>query len=132
MPSPREERWIEDARVELEAARLLAENLIPNLAIFHARQAIEKLLKCGYPILLQRPMRREHSLPAMVHDVFGRVPEPIWEIIKRLNPFYMSTRYVDAAGGPPSGSFMPEDAEEAVAMAQEAFEWIEINYREKS
>ncbi|MGI5820111.1 MAG: HEPN domain-containing protein [Armatimonadota bacterium] len=132
MPSLREERWIEDARVELEAARLLSEQLIPNLAIFHARQALEKLLKCGYPIVLKRPMPREHSLPAMVHDVFGRIPEPTWEIIKRLNPFYMSTRYVDAAGGPPSERFEPEDAEEAVAMAQEAFEWIETQYRERS
>ncbi len=132
MPSVREQSWIEDARIELEAARLLSQDLIPNLAIFHARQSIEKLLKCGYPVLLDEPMPREHSLPAMVHDLFGRIPESIWTIIKRLNPFYMSTRYVDAAGGPPSQLFGPEDAEEAVEMAQEAFEWIEAQYHERS
>ena len=131
MLSEREQGWVEDARVELEAAHLLCGHQIPNLAIFHARQALEKLLKCGYPILRQRPMPREHSLTALVHDVFGRIPEPIWEIIKRLNPFYMSTRYVDAAGGPPSEYFAPEDSAEAVEMAQEAFEWIEAQYRER-
>lgn len=132
MLSERHERWIADARVDLEAARLLSQHMIPHYAIFHARQAVEKLLKAGYPILLKRPMPREHSLQAMVHDVFGRIPEPIWATIKRLNPFYMSTRYVDAAGGPPSERFEPEDAREAVELAQEAFEWIEAQYREKS
>ncbi|MGD9497014.1 MAG: HEPN domain-containing protein [Armatimonadota bacterium] len=132
MLSARERAWIEDARVELEAAELLADNAIPHLAIFHARQAIEKLLKCGYPILRSRPMAHEHSLQAMVHDVLGRIPDEIWEIIKRLNPFYMSTRYADAAGGPPSQCFDADDARQAVALAQEAFEWIEAQYRAKS
>jgi HEPN domain-containing protein len=132
MLSEREAGWIDDARLDLEAARLLSQHAIANHAIFHARQAIEKLLKCGYPILHDRPMPREHSLQAMVHHVFGRIPDDIWAIIKRLNPFYMSTRYVDAAGGPPSELFELEDAREAVAMAQEAFEWIEKQYRAKS
>jgi HEPN domain-containing protein len=132
MLSERGEGWIADARIDLEAARLLSQHVIANHAIFHARQALEKLLKAGYPLLLKQPMPREHSLQAMVHDLFGRIPEPIWAIIKRLNPFYMSTRYVDAAGGPPSEAFEPEDAREAVELAQEAFEWIEAQYREKS
>ena len=132
MLSDRERSWIADARTELVAANLLADNAIPHLAIFHARQALEKLLKVGYPILKGRPMPHEHSLQAMVHEVFGRIPDNIWEIIKRLNPFYMSTRYVDAAGGPPSQRFEVEDANEAVTMAQEAFEWIEAQYDAKS
>ncbi len=132
MLSEREQSWIADARIELEAARLLSGHDIPNLAVFHARQAIEKLLKCGYPILKDRPIPREHSLQAMVHDLFGRIPEEIWETIKRLNPFYMSTRYLDAAGGPPSERFEPEDAREAVALAEEAFEWIEAQLTAKS
>lgn len=132
MLTEQERAWIDDARLDLEAARLLAEHEIPHIAIFHARQAIEKLLKCGYPMLRGHRMPREHSLQAMVHHVFGRIPEPIWEIIKKLNPFYMSTRYVDAAGGPPSRLFETEDAKEAVKMAQEAFEWIEEQYRRRS
>ena len=132
MLSDRERSWIADARTELVAANVLADNAIPHLAIFHARQALEKLLKAGYPILRARPMPHEHSLQAMVHDVFGRIPEETWEIIKRLNPFYMSTRYVDAAGGPPSERFELQDATEAVTMAQEAFEWIEAQYHGKN
>ncbi len=132
MLSDRERSWIADARTELVAANVLADNAIPHLAIFHARQALEKLLKAGYPILRSRPMPHEHSLQAMVHDVFGRIPEEIWQIIKRLNPFYMSTRYVDAAGGPPSERFGLDDATEAVTMAQEAFEWIEAQYHAKN
>ena len=50
MISERDQSWIDDARVDLEAARLLAENRYPHLAIFCARQSLEKLLKWGYPI----------------------------------------------------------------------------------
>lgn len=132
MLSEREEAWIADARTDLTAARLLSEEGLANHAIFHARQAVEKLLKCGYPIMTGRRMPREHSLQAMIHDVFGRIPDAQWETIKRLNPFYMSTRYVDAAGGPPSERFEDDDAREAVETAREAFEWIEAQYRAKS
>jgi len=124
MLKEREQSWIADARADLAAARLLSENGYPHLAVFQARQAVEKLLKVCYPVLKDKPMPREHSLQAMVHVVFGRIPDPIWEIIKRLNPFYMSTRYVDAAGGPPSQRFAMEDGREAVALAEEAFAWI--------
>jgi len=120
----REQAWVDDARVDLDAAHLLVDNGYSNLAVFQARQAVEKLLKACYPILKDRPMPREHSLQAMVHVVFGRIPDPIWEIIKRLNPFYMSTRYIDAAGGPPSQRFDAQDGREAIAMAEEAFAWI--------
>ena len=124
MLNDRELSWIADARVDLDAAHLLAEHGYPHLAVFQARQSIEKLLKCAYPIVKGWAMPREHSLQAMVHVVFGRMPDPIWDIIKRLNPFYMSTRYIDAAGGPPSQRFDAEDGQDAVAMAEEAFEWI--------
>ena len=77
-------------------------------------------------------MPREHSLQAMVHRLFGMIPDDIWAIVKQLNAFYMSTRYVDAAGGPPSERFDREDADEAVQMAEEAFEWIEAELTEKS
>lgn len=124
MLKEREQSWIADAQADLDAARLLSENGYPHLAVFEARQAVEKLLKVCYPVLKGKPMPREHSLQAMVHVVFGRIPEPVWDIIKRLNPFYMSTRYVDAAGGPPSMRFRDEDGRAAVAMAEEAFAWI--------
>ncbi len=124
MLNDREQSWVDDARVDLEAASLLADSGYPHLAVFQARQSIEKLLKCAYPIVKGWTMPREHSLQAMVHQVFNRIPDPIWDIIKRMNPFYMSTRYIDAAGGPPSKKFDAEDGHEAVAMAEEAFEWI--------
>lgn len=120
----REQAWVDDARADLDAAHLLVDNGYPHLAVFQARQAVEKLLKVCYPVLKDKPMPREHSLQAMVHVVFGRIPDPVWEIIKRLNPFYMSTRYIDAAGGPPSQRFGAEDGREAIAMAEEAFAWI--------
>ena len=124
--------WVDDAQTDLQAARLLSEKGYPHLAVFEARQSVEKLLKCCYPILLDRPMPREHSLQAMVHAVFGHIPDDLWDIIKRLNPFYMSTRYVDAAGGPPSHRFDAEDGRQALAMAEEAFGWIESQLTEKA
>lgn len=132
MLEDREQAWVDDARADLDAARLLAGHGICHLAVFHARQSLEKLLKAAYPILGKGRMPHEHSLQAMVHRVFGRVPNHIWAIIKQLNPFYMSTRYVDAAGGPPSERFDEEEADEALEMAEEAFAWIETQLIEKS
>jgi HEPN domain-containing protein len=132
MLSERERSWIAEARLDLEAARVLKSHGIHHLAVFHARQSLEKLLKAAYPILGKGYMPHEHSLQAMVHRVFGKIPDQIWAIIKQLNPFYMSTRYVDAAGGPPSVRFRREDAEQALRMAEEAFEWIEAQLTEKS
>jgi HEPN domain-containing protein len=132
MLSKREQSWIADARVDLEAAYVLAENGIYHLAVFQARQSLEKLLKAAFPILGKGHMPREHSLQAMVHRLFGMIPDDIWAIIKQMNAFYMSTRYVDAAGGPPSERFDRDDADRAVRLAQEAFEWIEAELTEKS
>jgi HEPN domain-containing protein len=132
MLTEQEQSWIAEARLELEAARLLAGHGICHLAVFHARQSLEKLLKAAYPILGKGRMPHEHSLQAMVHRIFGRVPDHIWAIIKQLNPFYMSTRYVDAAGGPPSQRFDEDEADAALAMAEEAFAWIETQLIEKS
>ena len=132
MLNQRERSWIEDARTELEAARVLTDRGFCHLAVFHARQSLEKLLKAAFPILGKGHMPHEHSLQAMVHRVFGRIPDPIWTIIKQMNAFYMSTRYVDAAGGPPSTRFDRDDAEQAIELAQEAFEWIAAELAEKS
>lgn len=132
MLNERERSWIADARVDLEAARVLADNDIHHLAVFQARQSLEKLLKAAFPILGKGHMPREHSLQAMVHRLFGMIPDDIWAIIKQMNAFYMSTRYVDAAGGPPSQRFDRDDAQRAVRLSQEAFEWIEAELTEKS
>jgi len=132
MLSERERSWIADARVDLEAARVLADNGIYHLAVFHARQSLEKLLKSAFPVMGKGHMPREHSLQAMVHRLFGMIPDDIWAIVKQLNAFYMSTRYVDAAGGPPSERFDRDDAQRGVQMAEEAFEWIEATLTEKS
>lgn len=132
MLKPQHQAWVDDARTDLQAARLLSDSGYPHLAVFEARQSVEKLLKCCYPVLLGRPMPREHSLQAMVHQVFGHIPDEKWDIIKRLNPFYMSTRYVDAAGGPPSHRFDLEDGRHALAMAEEAFRWIESQLIERA
>ena len=85
----------QDARTELTAAELVADGGLANIAIYHACQAIEKLLR-RHPIMpVLCPMStlcRDGARRLRAH------PRRDWEIIKRLNRLAMSTRYVDAAG----------------------------------
>ncbi len=41
MLEDREQAWVDDARAELDAARLLAGHGICHLAVFHARQSLQ-------------------------------------------------------------------------------------------
>ncbi len=115
---------IEDAEHDLAAARDMLAAGRWNWAVFCARQAVEKLLKCGYPVLRHERWPHTHDLLAMANECFSDMPGDMLEVVQRLMPFHASTRDADAAGEPPFKMFGRTNAEEAVAWATQAAEWL--------
>lgn len=118
--------WIEDAHYDLDTARDMVEHARWNYAVFLARQAVEKVLKAGYLILLQQPVPWEHNLLELARNCWGdEVPETIRGALTLLNPHYTVARYVDAALGRPADLYDRSFAEMALRGAAEVLAWVE-------
>ncbi|MGD8238673.1 MAG: HEPN domain-containing protein [Armatimonadota bacterium] len=115
---------IADADHDLATARDMLAAGRWNWAVFCARQAVEKMLKCGYPVLRNERWPGTHNLAAMATECFPDMPEDVLGAVQKLMPFYASTRYANAAGGPPFKMFGQTIAEEAVAWATRATGWL--------
>jgi len=115
--------WFEFARTDLRMAELALDAGLFNQACFHAHQAVEKLLK-GFILARGKRVPRTHSLLDL-----GRLaqelgfPQELRNKIRILDGYYLPTRYPDAL---PDLSHLPqrEEAEEALSLAKEAWQWI--------
>lgn len=121
--------WMDDARYDLDTARDMLEHGRWNYAVFLARQAVEKMLKAGFLLLLRQPVPWEHNLLELARACFGEeVPEAIRRTLALLNPHYTVARYVDAALGRPANLYDRSFAETAVQEAEEALQWIASHF----
>jgi len=115
--------WFEFARTDLQVAELALTAGLFNQACFHAHQAVEKLLK-GFILARGKRVPRTHSLVDL-----GRLaqelgfPQELRNKILILNGYYLPTRYPDAI---PDLSHLPtrDEAQEAISLAKEAWQWI--------
>lgn len=121
------QRWLEQARRDLDAARRVREVGLHNLACFVSQQAAEKALK-AYLFCQGLELVREHSVAglakrAAAHDAdFGAVKA--WAA--PLDKFYIPTRYPNGLpGGIPAEAFDDHDAARAVELAQKLLEVVE-------
>ena len=115
--------WFEFARTDLRMAELALGAGLFNQACFHAHQAVEKLLK-GFILARGRHVPRTHSLLDLgcLAQELG-FPQELRNKIRILDGYYLPTRYPDAL---PYLSHLPQrkEAEEAIALAKEAWQWI--------
>jgi HEPN domain-containing protein len=115
--------WFEFARTDLKMAELALAAGLFNQACFHAHQAVEKLLK-GFILARGKRVPRTHSLVDL-----GRLaqelgfPKELRDKIRILDGYYLPTRYPDAI---PDLSHLPnrDEAQEAISLAKEAWQWI--------
>lgn len=115
--------WFEFAHTDLKVAELALTAGLFNQACFHAHQAVEKLLK-GFILARGKRVPRTHSLVDL-----GRLaqelgfPQELRNKILILNGYYLPTRYPDAI---PDLSHLPtrDEAQEAISLAKEAWQWI--------
>jgi HEPN domain-containing protein len=116
-------RWLRQADVDLEAARLLTPRFAA-LACFHAQQAAEKALKAilygaGERIVLGHSLA---ELGAAVERHSADFAALAGEVAK-LDRYYVPTRYPNALpGGDPNEAFDEADAESAIAQSERAIE----------
>lgn len=116
-------KWLEKARHDLQAARLLLQGEeVYDIVAFHCQQCVEKALK-AFLLYKEGVLVETHSLPrlnqkcANLDNEFKRFTQPI----HILNSFYIETRY------PSTDALIvtADDAYQAIDLAQDIFDTIE-------
>ena len=122
------EAWLTKAKDDLENARLLIreEKRLLGIAVYHCQQSAEKSLKafltrhdCVFPKTHILEKLLDLCLP--LDPAFERFRSPC----EHLTPLAYEYRYPGDADEPTS-----EEAAEAVRMAEEIFEFCELQLRE--
>jgi HEPN domain-containing protein len=111
--------WLATARQDLRLARQLTAEM-PNVACFHAQQAAEKAVKAGL-VAHAGDAARDHAIVALLAEAetFAAVAPALLDRARRLDKFYVATRYPDALGGlDPTIMFGESEATEAVGWAE--------------
>lgn len=99
---------------------------MPNVACFHAQQSAEKSVKA---ILVARcgDAARDHSIVALLRESEAAgldVDAGLVDDARRLDKFYVSSRYPDALGGlDPTTMFGLSEATEAATQASRFIEF---------
>lgn len=111
--------WLANAERDLRVARVIVRDE-PAIAAFHAQQAAEKALKAA-AIAASDDHARTHAigvLLAELRDLDVTVPLEIADGARALDPYYLSTRYVDVVSDVDPGESVPsDDAERAIERA---------------
>ena len=111
-------RWLELAAEDIAMAEYALSGGIFRQVCFHAQQAVEKALK-GLLVARVGTHTKSHSLEQLLLSEPGVHAELRgWQArLRRLDQFYLPTRYADAV---PEGAGEPtrEEAEEAVRDAK--------------
>ncbi len=119
--------WLEFARRDLEAARiLLSSNYLANIVMFHSQQCIEKCLKA---FLEEKMIKipKIHSvvtLYALITREHGASFDFNEEELDMVDLVYIDTRYPGGLGLLPSGFPTYQDAMGIFATAEKVYERI--------
>lgn len=113
-------RWIEEARHDLRAARLLADAGEHHLACFHAQQAAEKAFKGflyaqGEEVVLGHAVQRLRDAAQRYDSSLGALPD-----VRPLDGYYIAPRYPNgvAPDTTPSAAFGRGQSSAAVGLAE--------------
>lgn len=113
------EDWLGEAEEEFRSAEVLLEGARFSWCCFTCQQSAEKSLKA----LLDRQGAAvlSHNLNELAREVDGHDPLPaeIFEACRRLNHYYIPTRYPDAfPSGVPAHQYGQPEAEKALEDAR--------------
>jgi HEPN domain-containing protein len=113
--------WWDQALDDRETFRILQHTSQHAAACFFAQQAAEKAVKAV--------VTREHGRPwghSILHLMRDLASEPPLDAGRRLDFFYVPTRYPDAfPEGSASEHFTGDDVTRAERAVEEVFEWVE-------
>lgn len=115
--------WWDLAQADLDAARgNLAEGRF-YIAAFLCQQTVEKGLKAVWIAVRRELPPKTLSLPELAGELAAL--ERFESELLRLNPLYVSTRYPDAANGPPSRAYNRELTESFLCDAEKVIAWCQ-------
>lgn len=127
MKNPKEQslRWLKQAEYDLEEAKEKSNSKSCAYACFFAEQSAQKAIK-SFLIYNGERFITVHSIgellktASLINDSF----KPFIETGKKLDKYYLSSRYPDALPEPaiPFESYTYEEAEEAVNIAKNIFD----------
>lgn len=119
------ERWLAAAERDLVTAALLLDSGIYEHCAFHCQQAAEKALKA---LLAEngRAERTHSSVQMMVElERMGfRFPEGMDTELRRLDRSFTDSRYPNGIGAAPEDLYDRREAEEHLAWARRAMEFV--------
>jgi HEPN domain-containing protein len=125
-PESEAPRWLRQAEYDFQFARYSADGGYYAAACFQAQQATEKALKA---YLFGKGHRFAHG--HSVSELAARCAEhdETFAVLRKglavLDRFYIPTRYPNGLpGGIPAEVFFAEDAEQALALAEEALSFV--------
>ncbi len=119
-------RWLMFAETDLRSAYAVLSEGIYNNACFFAQQTIEKCLK-SLLALNDATIPKVHSITKLVRmvDADQRLFGDLDQELKRIDDFYIPTRYPDSLPGMLSDGLPNEqDAMGAVTVAQRVYERV--------
>ncbi|MFA4872565.1 MAG: HEPN domain-containing protein [Patescibacteria group bacterium] len=122
------ERWLKQARHEIEAAQADLEHAFFSDACYSAEQAAQKALK-GYLYLKGSRMVWKHSVKELLDEcaTYDSQFAALIDAGRILDQYYIPTRYPDALAPPavPFESYTETQAREAIALAQNIVTQVE-------
>lgn len=108
-------------------AREIADRF-PQVATFHAQQAVEKALKAVL-VLQAGDAPRSHLIDSLLEALLSletEVPGEIVAAARSLEKHYLPTRYPDAlGGGDPAKAYSRSDAVAAIEAGEQVLRWAE-------
>lgn len=122
------DRWLRQARVDLDAARWAAKGAFYADACFKAQQGAEKALKAFLYSIGEQNVRG-HSTWELANRIAEHADPDFLGLgsgARRLDKFYITSRYPDGLpSGTPHDYFEADEAEEAIAGAARIIEFVE-------
>ena len=119
-------RWLDQARQDLEDASYCLEGRKYNEACFLSQQSAEKALK-GYLVFRGAEMVWGHSMADLLED--ARMFDVMFDVLKStaifLDKYYYITRYPDyLPSGTPSSAFDELEAGRALELSNEVLKFV--------
>lgn len=121
------QNWLGMAERELEDARVALDDGLFQMVAFFTHQIAEASLKALW-------IRESDGLPPRTHDLVDMArnldaPANVVTAARVLNPLYSATRYPDLANGNPAENYDQVVAGDALARAEEVFQWCSRRLR---
>ncbi len=128
------ERWLAQAKRDLDDARFAASGARWNLACFLAQQAAEKALKA---FLYDRGAEAVwgHSVAELCTDAGAQDPdfETLGKDAAALDQYYIPTRYPNGLpGGIPADAYAEPDSVRALGLATSVIDLVDTKIHDRS